>query len=206
MATELLLLSLLVISPANSLFINDCGLRMEVFINNDQAAYIRCSDTIGSANPSWLVNNMSDYHHNGLAELKLFGVSFTVLSLQWMALPQGQATVECRGQDLQREEECRESSVVGVVRKQGRPEPRDQTKRTPVTSAITPAFTTARTPATTTRRRGAFFFPGERPSTCFAVGQFRTRPGMTRWCMNNCNRRPPHCPAGVCRCGQDQPR
>ena len=77
-------------------------------------------DVTGATNPTWRVNNMSDYQNKGLAELKLFGVSFTVLSLQWMSLPQGQARVECRSEARQREEECREARVVSVVRKSGK--------------------------------------------------------------------------------------
>merc|ERR1719369_2081424 len=92
-------ISLLFIGQVHSLWTNECGLRMEVFINNDETAYIRCTDTTGSSNPLWRVNNLTDYHPTGIAQLKLFGMSsFTVLSLNWRFLPQGHVTVECVAQ------------------------------------------------------------------------------------------------------------
>eukprot|EP00090_Calanus_glacialis_P029776 TRINITY_DN47825_c0_g1_i1.p1 TRINITY_DN47825_c0_g1~~TRINITY_DN47825_c0_g1_i1.p1 ORF type:complete len:205 (+),score=39.85 TRINITY_DN47825_c0_g1_i1:34-648(+) len=200
----MLLFSVLLFGAVNSM-INDCGLNMEVFLNNEMAAYIRCTDTTGNSNPTWRVNNISDYQHQGLAELRLFGVSFTVLSLQWSSLPQRQATVECRSEPSVSVDECR---LVTVVRKEGTPQPRELTTERTTT-------TTARTLATTTKRRGAFFFPGERPSTgaprnqrpvCVAVGQFRGRRGMNQWCMDNCNSMPRNCPTGVCSCASQQPR
>ena len=74
---------------------------------------IRCEDTTGNSNPTWRVNNASDYQHRGLAELRLMGPSFTVLSLNWSSLPSGQARVECSSRPAGRAVQvCTSTQVV----------------------------------------------------------------------------------------------
>jgi len=174
-----------------------CGLTVNIFINNDMAAFIRCEDTTGNSNPSWLVNNASDYQHRGLAELRLMGPSFTVLSLDWSSLPSGQARVQCSSTPAGRTVQMCTSTMI--VTRHGIAQPRE----------LTTENTTTTTPRTTTRRRGSLLFPGatSSPSTdCVAVGQFRRRQGMDHWCRINCNSVPANCPVGVCSCSNNRPR
>merc|ERR1711970_894947 len=100
-----------------------CGLTVNIFINNDMAAFIRCADTTGNSNPSWRVNNSSDYQHRGLAELRLMGPSFTVLSLDWSSLPSGQARVECSSTPAGRTLQVCTSTMI--VTRQGTAQPRE---------------------------------------------------------------------------------
>ena len=176
----------------------------------------------------WSVDNRTDFFNHGIGELRLMGVSFTVISLQWGALPSGSALVECRRPD----EECR---LVQTIRRGQLAEPRYEIKtivNTNIIKASTNRDLSSPTTESTTRRRGSFFFPDEERTTasrpervttttsrptrvttqrsskgvCVAVGQFRRRRGMDQWCMMNCHATPVNCPPTVCGCSPTKPR
>merc|ERR1719334_1214501 len=135
---------------------NNCGLQIELVTSNRVSSFVRCTDTTGLSNPSWKINNISDYQHQGLGQLRLFGQSFTVLSLRWAALPRGQAEVQCSSN---RENNIGDSqcSLSLVVTQDGIAQPRDVGSERPITTTTTLPTTTRRS----TRGTGSVFFPGQ---------------------------------------------
>ena len=97
-------------------------------------------------NPSWKINNRTDYHTAGLASIKLMGPSFTVIDIRWSMVRSRRLMVECET------EECR------VVARLTRPGSTTTTSPSTTTSTTTTrttrrTTTTATTPRTTTRPR-----------------------------------------------------
>ena len=165
---------------------------------------MRCSDETEASNPSWRLNNSSDWSASGLASLKLLGVGFTVIDLHWNNIPDTSIMVECFTNT------CRVLARL-TRRSGGRTEPSaplQSTERSTTTRRTTTRMTTQRA---TTRRQSGFVFldqtrrptttrrpPSGGSSVCRAVGRWSRRPGMDQWCASNCVRF--HCPRGVCVC------
>lgn len=158
--------------------------------STSQSTNVRCSDARGS-NPQWRVNNSTEFHASGVARVRLMGVGFSVLGVDWTRVDTRAVMVECVS------EGCR---LVARLSRRG--------QLTQTTTPRTAATTTTRpTERTTTRPRSAILFSDggastRRPSgrSCGAAGRWRRRPGMDGWCASNCAMG--HCPRGVCSCDQ----
>merc|ERR1719397_523893 len=72
---------------------NDCsGLKMQQLSTPHLSSYIRCTDA-GGSNPQWKVNNKT--HFSELAQLRLVGPGFSVISLHWHLLDLRSLTLTC---------------------------------------------------------------------------------------------------------------
>ena len=96
-------------------------------------------------NPSWKINNRTDYHTAGLASIKLMGPSFTVIDIRWSMVRSRRLMVECET------EECR--VVARLTRPGSTTTTTTTTSPSKTTTTTRRTTTTATTPRTTTRPR-----------------------------------------------------